>query len=161
MSASPSKLGLLAGLAMGVIVLDLASKAIALRHVPYDGLVLLPVLSFRVSFNSGVSFGLLAEGSAIFVTLLSGTILSVLAVFAARAQTSAERAGFALIFGGGIANLIDRIKDGAVTDFIDAHAAGWHFPTFNLADMAITLGLGFLVFGARDLFGRSMPSRPA
>ena len=51
-----------------------------------------------------------------------------------------ERAGFALIAGGAIGNLLDRMPDGLVTDFIDVHAAGWHFPTFNLADVAITLG---------------------
>ena len=50
--------------------------------------------------------------------------------------------------GGALGNLIDRLPDGAVTDFLDLHAAGWHFAAFNIADVAITTGVGLLLWAA-------------
>jgi signal peptidase II len=52
----------------------------------------------------------------------------------------------ALILGGALGNVIDRIRFGAVADFLDAHAAGWHWPAFNVADSAISVGVALLVW---------------
>ncbi|OYX00849.1 MAG: hypothetical protein B7Z15_20035 [Rhizobiales bacterium 32-66-8] len=62
-----------------------------------------------------------------------------------------QRAGYGAIVGGAFGNLLDRLPDGMVTDFLDLHAGGWHFPTFNLADIAISAGVGLLLLAA---FGR-------
>jgi len=59
--------------------------------------------------------------------------------------------GFAVIVGGALGNVIDRIVHGAVVDFLDFHLAGWHWPAFNLADTAITLGVAAIL--ADSLFG--------
>jgi signal peptidase II len=54
-------------------------------------------------------------------------------------------AGLALILGGALGNLVDRLRFGQVVDFLDFHAAGWHWPAFNVADSAITLGAALLI----------------
>lgn len=140
---------LLAGIA-GISVLDLATKAWALK-LPASGLSVLPFLDLRLGFNTGVSFGMFAvEGVEGYVVLLAAT-LTISAFFlylALKARRAGERAGYGAIVGGAIANLIDRLPDGAVTDFLDFHAAGWHFPTFNIADVAISAGVALLLFSS-------------
>jgi signal peptidase II len=71
-----------------------------------------------------------------------------LAVWSVVTPNGREGMALSLILGGAVGNLIDRIRDGMVTDFIDLHAAGHHWPTFNLADIAITLGAAWLVLDA-------------
>lgn len=130
------------------MLLDLATKALALR-LPPEGLTLLPVLNLHLGFNSGVSFGLFAgEGKSPWIILLTGLTLIALVVVGLRTECPAERTGYALIAGGGFANLADRLHDGVVTDFIDLHAGGLYFPTFNLADVVITLGAALLLWTA-------------
>lgn len=63
-----------------------------------------------------------------------------LLVMAFRSNHPLERVGFALITGGSSGNIIDRLRHGAVTDFLDLYWKGWHWPTFNLADIAIFMG---------------------
>jgi signal peptidase II len=58
-----------------------------------------------------------------------------------------------MILGGALGNVIDRIRFGAVVDFLDAHAAGWHFPAFNVADSAISVGVALLIW--QGLFSSS------
>lgn len=145
---------------LSAMLLDLATKALALRLLPAEGVHLLPVFSLSLGFNSGVSFGLFAgEGNLIWIALFTGTALVLLSIFGVRAGCGTERAGYALIAGGGFANLADRLHDGVVTDFLDLHASGWHFPTFNLADVAITFGALLIVLCALNLSGAPARSR--
>lgn len=112
---------------------------------------ILPFLHLRLSFNTGISFGLLAAEDVhgyvilIVVTLLVSVFFLGLAWGAAN---GVERAGHGAIVGGAVGNLLDRLPDGAVTDFLDLHVAGWHFPTFNVADMAITTGVALLILAS-------------
>ncbi len=148
MRAGLPGLATFAAVALVAMLLDLATKALALR-LPPEGLTLLPVLNLHFGFNSGVSFGLFAgEGNSPWIVLLTGLALMALVVMGLRTECPAERAGYALIAGGGFANLADRLHDGVVTDFIDLHAGGLHFPTFNLADVVITLGAALLLWTA-------------
>jgi signal peptidase II len=102
-------------------------------------------LSFKLGHNSGVAFGLGATGPAWVVVAVTAVVIMVLAVAAWRGTfTSTFAAG--LILGGAVANFIDRIGDGAVTDMIDV---GW-WPTFNVADIAITTGVVLLVLTQRS-----------
>ena len=130
------------------VALDLATKALALE-LPPGGMSVLPVLNLRLSFNEGISFGLFhgSESEWVRLALLVVPIaaVAVMGWLAWHTSDSAERFGYAAISGGALGNLLDRWPGGKVTDFIDAHAAGWHFPTFNLADVAITLGAAALV----------------
>ena len=97
--------------------------------------------------NSGVAFGLL-RGSPI-IPWLSALALIALAILVAQQQSRLASIAWGLILGGGLANLIDRLADGRVTDYIDVTFGAWHYPTFNLPDVAITVGfiilLGMLV----------------
>ena len=128
--------------------LDQASKAWALSLVDArNGLEILPVSNFIVVRNDGVSFGLFSGGVAPWWTLaaLGGAIAVVLSVWLWRAQTKLLAAALGLIVGGAIGNIVDRVRHGAVTDFLDFHAAGYHWPAFNFADAAIFCGVGFLL----------------
>lgn len=105
-------------------------------------------------FNLRLSFGLFPAESELARALLIGFALAatILVVWLGlRSQVRIERLGFALIAGGAIGNVIDRRVDGFVTDFLDFHAFGWHWPTFNLADVAITGGV--LALLAASLIG--------
>jgi signal peptidase II len=138
-------------LVAALVVLDVLTKAQAL-NLPVAGVELLPGVALRLSFNAGVSFGLFAaEDVHGYVVLLVTTL--VLAVFVAglgwRAKTTFERVGYWSILGGAVANLIDRATDGFVTDFIDVSFGTWHFPTFNVADIAISLGVALVLLRMR------------
>ena len=148
------RVGLLAALA--ALLLDQATKLWALEALwpPYSpGLVVLLVLNLRLGFNTGVTFGMFAESAAGAVWLLVGIKLAVVAwllLWLRRAASRTEATAIGLIIGGALGNILDRLRIGAVTDFIDAHYGGSHWPTFNLADVAIVCGVTLLVlFGLR------------
>lgn len=146
---------------IGVVVADLVTKTAAAVSLGPSGITVLPVLSLTLGFNKGVSFGLFAaESTASRIALVALAIAAIgfIGVLARRSTDRLERVGYALISGGAIGNLLDRLPDGAVTDFIDLHGAGWHFPTFNLADAAITAGVALLMLAA--LQGSVGESRP-
>lgn len=134
------------GVAALAAVADQVTKWCALGLTPGLPVEIGPFLALRLGFNTGISFGLLAGTGAshqIILVALTISIIAFLAWFAGRSP--AERIGLGLIVGGAIGNLIDRIVRGRVTDFIDVHAGGWHWPAFNLADGAITLGVVWII----------------
>jgi len=115
-----------------------------------DSMPLTSFLNIVYLENRGVSFGLFADwlgDSAVAFGAASGLVGFALLLWAIRARHPFETAGFALIAGGAFGNAIDRLRLGAVTDFIDLYVAGWHWPAFNLADVAIAAGVGILLFG--------------
>lgn len=104
-------------------------------------------LSFVYVQNNGISFGLFdnfANGKTIFA-ILQASIAFVLLFFMITAKYFHLSIAFSLIIGGAFGNVIDRLQNGAVTDFIDFHIAGYHWPAFNLADSAIFLGVMILL----------------
>ena len=136
---------------LGIIVADASSKEAALSLLDGRVVPVLPVLNFTLAFNRGVSFSLFStEGLWGWwaLVLLTVAISTAVGWLWYRAPAPLERLGYALILGGALGNLVDRLPDAAVTDFIDLHAAGWHFPTFNLADVSITTGVLFLVLSS-------------
>jgi signal peptidase II len=138
------------GLAALVILVDQIVKAVVLaRFRPFESLELAPFLNLVLVFNKGAAFSFLAQESGwqrpalVAFALVAATVVSVLI-----ARAPAERlycTGLALVLGGAIGNVIDRIRFGHVVDFVDFHAFGSHFPAFNVADSAITLGAGLLI----------------
>ena len=134
-----------------VLATDLASKAAMYSALIKAGGVI-EVLSFfdlRLGYNRGVSFGLLSSQSdwmpwalAVFAFAVS----TYLSVRLWRARTKTEAIWIGLIIGGALANATDRLVDGAVTDFLDVHINGYHWPTFNLADVAIVIGVAIVIF---------------
>ncbi len=148
-SAAPS-LKLWLALAVLVMLLDQLTKLLIVAQYPLGWSQ--PVTHFfnlvRVH-NSGAAFSFLASASGWqrwFFTGL-GAVAAVLIVWMLRSHPGQKLFGFALslILGGAIGNVIDRLMYGHVVDFLDVHWAGWHFPAFNLADSAITVGAGCLL----------------
>ncbi len=138
--------------ALVVLVLDQLTKLLALRRllpgVPVsvvDGL-----LSLTLVMNPGLAFGMLGATPAAWrwlVALLSIAALAVLAVVGARLLPAGGRLtplALGLIFGGAVGNLIDRGRFGAVVDFLDFYWRDYHWPAFNVADSAITVGVAIL-----------------
>ncbi|WP_034742923.1 signal peptidase II [Hyphomonas chukchiensis] len=134
-----------------VFALDLASKALMFSALTKAGglINLLPFFDFRLGFNHGVSFGLLSSQSDWAPWLLAAVALGIsvyLSMRLWRATTKTESIWIGLIIGGALGNAVDRLVDGAVTDFLDIHINGYHWPTFNLADVAIVIGVAIIIF---------------
>jgi len=153
-------------IAGGVVLLDQIVKLIALDHLtPGVSVDVIPgLVALTLVKNPGLAFGLLSgipAGWRWVVGLLSLLALVVLLRVALRILPSGgwrEQSSIGLIFGGAVGNLIDRMRFGAVVDFVDVHFRGWHWPAFNVADSAITVGVAMLALGM--LVDRS-PSAPA
>ena len=114
-----------------------------------------PGFNLALGFNEGASFGMMGgvmAGKPLLMAALTGALTLMFAVMAFRARHPSEKAGLALIVGGALGNIIDRLRQGAVTDFLDLYWQDWHWPTFNGADIAITLGALFILVA-------SLPSR--
>lgn len=135
---------------LAVLVLDQWTKWLVETRIPYS--VAQPVIDGFLNIthvrNTGVAFGLLsdhgAEGGGSWTLALLG-LLALAAVgfyfrLAERSQTLLLTA-LALIMGGALGNLVDRVAAGAVTDFIDVYVGSHHWPSFNVADSAITVGI--------------------
>lgn len=123
---------------------DQLTKAAALALLSRGEVVpVLPGFNLTLGFNEGSSFGMLSgvmSGKPFLMAALTGALALIFAVMAFRARHPLERAGLALVVGGALGNIIDRLRQGAVTDFLDLYWRDWHWPTFNVADIAITLG---------------------
>jgi signal peptidase II len=125
--------GALCGL---VVVVDQASKAIVEAHmVPGQHVDVVGPLGFTLAHNRGVAFGLASGGGAALIALTAAALLFVGVLFARNPTRMWIAVG--LLAGGAFGNLADRVRVGAVTDYVDL--LGW--PPFNLADVSITLGV--------------------
>jgi signal peptidase II len=141
-------------LAAAVVVLDQITKAVALDRLALGVPVVLfdQWLSLTLVMNPGLAFGLLGTMPPAWrwvVAALSLIALLVLARVALRVLPTGGwpgRLAIGLIFGGAVGNLIDRGRFGAVVDFVDVHWRGWHWPAFNVADSAISIGVLLLAF---------------
>jgi signal peptidase II len=122
-----------------------------------------PFFSLVMAWNRGVSFGMFnnldSRYNAWVLTAVSLVICAGLVAWMVRCADPLLRAGLALIVGGALGNVIDRVRFGAVADFLDVHVAGYHWPAFNLADSAITLGAALLLADA--LFRQPKKSKDA
>jgi signal peptidase II len=145
----------LAGLVAAALIAtaDLASKwaMVAVVMDPPRVIPVAPFFNLILGFNRGVSFGLLDDlgpwGPFVLSCLALG-IIGLLVVWLRRTEHLDEAVGISMIVGGAMGNLIDRLDDGAVTDFLDFYVNSHHWPAFNLADTAISLGVAVLIFGA-------------
>ena len=142
---------MLISLIAAAVVADQLTKTAALSLLSQGTAVpVLPSFNLTLGFNTGVSFGMMGgfmAGKPFLMAALTGAMTLAFAVMAFRAQHELERAGFTLVVGGALGNIIDRVRQGAVTDFLDLYWRDWHWPTFNVADICITLG-AVLIFAA-------------
>jgi len=142
--------------ALLILIADRITKLVILHSMnAFDTLAIVPGwLRIVHAENPGAAFGVLAEGKPIVRNIVLIGISGVVLVFVASAlwsrngafRSAATRFGLALILGGAIGNLLDRIFRGTVTDFIEVYHRAWSFPAFNVADSTITVGAILLLF---------------
>ena len=141
-------------IAAAVFVADQLTKAAVERSIPEHATI--PVVPHFLNLvhtkNAGAAFGLFSESPSAWKTVLlivvSSLLLAMVIGVVWRNQQLRWLAGvgLALILGGALSNLFDRIRFGRVVDFVDMYFRGYHWYTFNLADASIVVGAGFLVF---------------
>ena len=135
-----------------VILFDQLSKIIVLdRCVEHEIVKICPFFNLFLTFNKGVSFSLLTSDSPYAPVALSAFALVVaglLIYWIQKEKNKGARVGLALILGGAIGNVIDRIRFGAVVDFLDFYWGDYHWPAFNIADSAICIGVAILLFSS-------------
>jgi|GEM_PF-180408 len=150
-------------LVLGSMILDQGSKWMALSYLstpPYMTEVT-PFFNLRLGFNTGVSFGMFSDtfdNQQMVLSVVSAVIASSLFVWALYAKTIVETTGLSIMTGGAIGNIIDRLRQEAVTDFLDFYLMDFHWPTFNLADVFIVSGAALLVVTS---FLNRVPSQDA
>ena len=161
---APGRALAVAGGLIGLVaVLDQLTKWIILEKVmiPPRVIEVTGFFNLVLTYNTGISFGMLRGGDDWVRWALAALALGIVAMLLAwlRSQPGwAMALSVGLICGGAIGNVIDRIRIGAVVDFLDLHAGGWHWPAFNLADSAITLGVAALILDS--LFRGPSGSKP-
>ncbi len=141
------------GLSLLVILLDQLSKQYLVTHMRvFETVRLLPVFNIALFHNTGAAFSMLAGASGwqrwFFVVLalgITGLIVRWLWSMPPKGG-SALAAGLALVAGGAIGNVLDRLVRGYVIDFLQFHWQGWFFPSFNVADSCITVGAALLLY---------------
>ena len=128
------------------LVVDQVSKSWAHGWVGmYGPQPLFPGLTILATSNTGMAFSL-GEGASLWVLIGIAMVISGwLFWWLLRAETAAEASGLGLAIGGALSNVVDRLRFGAVRDFIDVYWSDWHWPAFNLADAAIFTGLAMVV----------------
>ncbi|HJW24416.1 MAG TPA: signal peptidase II [Rhodocyclaceae bacterium] len=139
------------GLAGLVIVLDQITKQVVLgAFAPGEGREITPFFNLVLVYNRGAAFSFLAEAGGwqkwFFLALALAISAWIIGMLRRHAGERLLCLALSLILGGALGNVIDRVLYGAVVDFLDIHAAGWHWPAFNVADSAITVGAALLVW---------------
>lgn len=111
----------------------------------------IPIISnfFQLTYieNSGIAFGMFSGGSVIFtVAAIIATVLVIWYLWKVRNGRFSLKLSLAIILGGAIGNLIDRLLFGKVVDFLDFSIAGLHWPVFNVADSSVTIGIFLFIY---------------
>lgn len=150
-------------LALAVIVLDLATKYAASAWLAYARPVeVLPFFNLTLLHNTGAAFSFLAGHPGwqrwFFAAIAVGASIGLtLWMRRLKRDETLLAASLAMIIGGALGNLYDRLVHGYVVDFLSFHAAGWYYPAFNVADIGITLGAIGLIW--ESLFGEKRRTR--
>lgn len=138
-------------LSVVVIALDQLTKQLATAHFElYESLAVTPLFNLTLVHNTGAAFSFLADGGGWQRWFFAGIALLVsLGILFWLKQLSRDKRwealGLALVMGGAIGNLIDRVLYGYVVDFLDFYYGNAHWPAFNVADIAISLGAAILI----------------
>jgi signal peptidase II len=138
------------GLSVAVILADQLTKWLVLESFALgERRMVTGFFNLVLAFNKGAAFSMLADAAGWQGPLLIAFALIAAAVVGVLLLRSSGRriyyAGLALILGGALGNVLDRLRLGHVVDFLDFHAFGWHWPAFNVADSAICVGAALLI----------------
>ncbi len=135
--------------ALTVAMLDQTTKWAILTIVMTSSQIIeiTPFFNLALGFNRGISFGMLGDGiiGPNFLSGLSLLIVACMAFFTVRATDTVEAGALGAVIGGALGNIADRLHHGSVTDFLDFHLNDRHWPTFNLADIGIVVGVGMML----------------
>ena len=152
------------GLAGLIVLLDRATKALVLESfAPGAGREITGFFNLVLVFNKGAAFSFLATAGGwqtlffAVIAIVASLVIGVLIL--KNKEKKLFCGGLAPILGGALGNLYDRIAYGHVVDFLDFHAMGWHYPAFNVADSAITVGAGILI--VESFFEKKSNETPA
>jgi signal peptidase II len=133
-------------LSVFIILLDQLTKYWAMTHLmPYESVTVFPMLSWTLAFNSGSAFSFLSEAGSWHMCFFAGfsalvSLSLVIWIVRISSELFTQMLALALILGGAVGNLIDRLRFTYVIDFIDVYYKTYHWPVFNLADTAICMG---------------------
>lgn len=151
-----------------VFVLDQATKWLAVTYIGSHGAIkVLPFFDLVLVHNTGAAFGFLSQAGGwqnLFFVAVAIVISAVILVMTYRLGDKDRLLAVALmlVLGGALGNLVDRLRFGYVVDFLDVYYGSWHWPAFNVADSAITIGALLLIldaFGVRGRQAQAMSSR--
>jgi signal peptidase II len=153
------RLVIVAGL---VVLADQISKTLILKYLPLHHSIPVVAGVFDITHirNPGGAFGLMANmsvfGRSIVFLFISSIAVGLILYFYSKTPRTHTflSIGFALIFGGAVGNLIDRVRFGSVVDFLDFYIGNYHWPAFNIADSAITVGIFIFIY---HLLFKKMP----
>lgn len=131
---------------VAALLVDQVTKAIIVDNAGRiaSGHPIFPGFNLVFGRNDGVSFGLLDQAPWWSLSVLAGIICIVLAVMLFRATNRIEAVAYGAIIGGALGNVVDRLRFGAVTDFLDFYVGSLHWPAFNLADVFVVGGVALL-----------------
>ncbi len=137
-------------IAVVITISDLWSKKVmfAILSEHHNYIPLTPFLNLVKVYNRGVSFGMFSNlaYAQVILAIMASIIVLVILYFLAKTKNKIIAYSFAFIIGGALGNIIDRIINGAVADFIDVYIGVYHWPAFNLADIFITIGAMLLIY---------------
>ena len=138
-------------LAASITAVDQLTKYLAFEalFVPNISLEVFSFLNLVPVWNKGVSFGVLSDHGELMPLIITAITLLItfcLLIWLIKAPKSITKFSLSFIIGGAVGNIIDRVNHGAVIDFLDFHAFGFHWPAFNIADSAITVGVCFFLY---------------
>ncbi|WGO84104.1 signal peptidase II [Arsenophonus apicola] len=134
-----------------ILIVDLGSKQLILNHFQlYESIPLMPYFNLAYAQNPGAAFSFLADKGGwqrwffAFVAIVICVVL-ILMMYRQSVNKKLSNIAYALVIGGALGNLCDRLVHGFVVDFIDFYVGDWHWPTFNIADMAICIGAALII----------------
>ena len=133
-----------------VVAIDQLTKWLVLSALdePPFGMVVLPMFNLVLVHNKGISFGMFNQeselGAWVLIALAAAIVIGLL-VWMRQLRSPWPITAIGLVIGGAVGNSIDRLRIGAVVDFLDFHVLDYHWPAFNAADTAIVIGVGMLL----------------
>jgi signal peptidase II len=140
-----------ASIALPALLLDVVTKQWIVQNLSFhDQIDILPFLKIVHVENRGAAFGMFSGlGNPAFV-ILAVIVIIIITLYILKLRPGWELGALSLILGGAAGNLVDRIRYGKVIDFIDFYVNAWHWPAFNVADSALTIGI--IIFVLASLF---------
>lgn len=153
-------------LSAAVIVLDLATKAwVSAAFQLGESREVLPVFNLVLAHNTGAAFSFLSDAGGwqrwLFTAITIAISVALLIGLKRQHRNALVACAFALVLGGALGNLYDRLTLGYVVDFLDFHWGRAHFPAFNVADSAITIGVALLLWDGMRPSQRAVAAEPA